>query len=171
VDIGQARDMVFQYGAIVAGEEYGKETSTDQQHQGTGVLSLTKTEILDAAQAPTHVLEFGKPFSVKTQFKLNKKLTSPVIIGVDIIDDHGDSIIGPNTKEARSKKITFKHDGSFQADFGSNPLSPGNYSITVGVFNEQATFAYELVENAVQFKIIGEARHGKIYIEPEWSIR
>jgi ABC-2 type transport system ATP-binding protein len=168
--IGDARDMVFKYGAIMADEDYGQEKDNKQIHQGTGVLSLTSTQILDGNKKSVSAVEFGAPFSIKTQFKLNKKLKPPVIIGIDIISEDGVSVLGPNTKESMKEKIVLKSDGSFQAHFEKSPISPGIYSVTVAVFNEQATFAYELVENAVQFKIIGDARHGKIYIEPKWSI-
>ncbi|MGC1176991.1 MAG: ABC transporter ATP-binding protein [Candidatus Saccharimonadales bacterium] len=172
VDIGNPRDMVYKYGAIVAGEEYAQQSGAKdkQSHKGTGIVKIKKVELIGKDKKPTHVIAFNEPFAVKASFSISKKPDERAVIGVDIIDEKGVSILSPNTKESLAQAVKLHKSGSFEASFKSNPLAPGKYSVTVGIFNERQTFAYELMENALQFKIIGDARNGKIYIEPEWAI-
>jgi lipopolysaccharide transport system ATP-binding protein len=171
VDIGEARPMVYKYGAIVANEQFQeKDGQTDQKHQGTGELNITKVELLGPSGRPTRALEFGQTFKIRLHYALSKPIAGGVIVGVDLIDSQDVSVLGPNTKEAAGKlKPLLEPKGVIEAEFDSNPLAAGTYSVTAGIFNDKATFAYDLVEHAIEFKIIGEPRHGKIYIEPRWS--
>ena len=92
-----------------------------------------------------------------------------VVVGIDIIDEQKISILGPNSKES-NKEIRIRGDCIISAEFDSTPLSPGRYTVTVGIFSDNLSMAYDLVEHTTTFKILGETRHGKVYIEPRWSI-
>lgn len=171
INIGKPRDMVLEYGAIVAGEQYEKDSGSKKasNHQGNGAITVNKVQILNSEGKQAPSLEFGEAFDVEIRYKLNKAIQDTVIVGVDIIDEQGVSILGPNTKDANLKP-TIKKSGKIVAHFTGTPLRPTTYTVTVGFFNANASLAYDLVENVTQFKVIGEHRHGKIYIEPEWSI-
>jgi len=54
-----------------------------------------------------------------------------VTIGIDIIDEKGISILGPNTNELNLKPV-IKKSGTIKVDFPSTPISPGTYTITAG---------------------------------------
>jgi len=171
VDIGDPRSMVLEYGALVAEEQYESQQRVSKgrtKHQGTGAITIEKVKVLNEKGLAKPSINFGEPFTIEVKYKLNKKISEPVVIGVDIIDDQGVSILGPNTDESK-EKVILKSDGVVTAAFSVNPLAPKAYAITVGFFNETSTLAYDLVEDAAKFKVIGEGRHGKIYIEPRWS--
>lgn len=172
VDIGPAKEMVLQYGALLAEEQYeqSEKSDTGSRHQGTGTVVIGEVEIINKKGAPIHVVHADGVFGIRAQYKLKGGLEEGVVIGVDIIDKDGVSVLGPNTKESIKEQVVLDKNGVVEAMFMQNPISPGTYSITVGIFNERATYAHDLVENATQFKIIGERRHGKIYIEPRWTI-
>jgi ABC-2 type transport system ATP-binding protein len=172
VDIGDPREMVFRYGAIMAGEAYSaqeKAGESKQARQGTGQITLAKTRVLDKDGKVVQSIRSGQPFSVQADFTLHDKKPLEVVIGIDIIDNQGISIFGPNTKEANKQPLKVTKNGSFEVNIPLNPLAPNDYTITVGIFNEKSTFAYDLIEAAAKFNVIGEPRHGKIYIEPKWS--
>ncbi|HSX06262.1 MAG TPA: ABC transporter ATP-binding protein [Candidatus Saccharimonadia bacterium] len=171
VNIGPAKEMVLQYGAIMAEEQYEQGFAQDKgKRQGNGALTLKNIRVTDASGKTCHSLQASERFAIMADYVLNTKLSDEVIVGVDIIDHDGDSILGPNTAESLKSGLQLQKRGTIAASFDMNPLSPGMYSITVGVFNKRATYAYDLIEGAVRFKIIGERRHGKIYIEPRWTI-
>ena len=172
VNVGEAREMVLQYGAIMAEEQYeGKsQKAHGGEHQGTGGVDIFKVEVLDHTEKPTRVLRAGEAFTVRAHYKLREPIDETVVVGIGVIDSEGKSILGPNTDESRELDVRLKSVGTVGATFAQNPISPGNYTITVGIFNKRSTFAYDLVEKAAQFKIVGEVRHGKIHIEPKWTI-
>jgi ABC-2 type transport system ATP-binding protein len=169
VDVGEPKKMVLKYGALVASEQYEAEEKTpkDSEHQGTGEVTINKVNILDRHGKSSSSVNFEEPFSIEFSYKAHREISDDVIVGVDIIDDQGISILGPNTKEA-GQKMRLSSSGSVKVHFDSNPLAPKTYSITVGIFNKGETFAYDLVEHAKFFKVLGQSRHGKIYIEPSW---
>lgn len=172
VNIGDPTEMVLEYGAIVAEEQLQESVYVDKEntkHTGTGALTVQNVEIANSKGKVQSSVKFDEPFTVKIHYKLNRSIKDTPIIGIDMIDEQGVSVLGPNTKEA-SQAFAITKSGMVSAEFLLNPLSPGTYSITVGVYNENASMAYDLVEGITKFKIIGEPRHGKIYIEPRWSI-
>jgi ABC-type polysaccharide/polyol phosphate transport system ATPase subunit len=173
VAVGRSKEMVLQYGAIMAEEQYeqGAGKGDGSTRQGNGSLTLENVGVIDDKAKVVHTLRAGQSFGIKAAYKRHKPLNEDAVIGVDIIDESGVSILGPNTAESLKKAPVLQESGSISAVFDTNPLSPGIYSVTIGVFNKRATYAYDLIENAVQFKIIGEKRHGKIYLEPRWTIK
>ncbi len=171
VDIGEPKDMVLQYGAIMAGDQYKKQDKTDKQisHKGSGSVTIDKVSLRTEHNRVVQSIKFGDPFKLSVKYTLNKEINEEVIIGVDIIDDQGISILGPNTAES-GKHISITNNGSIEVSFKDNPLAAGEYSTTIGIFNKNASVAFDLVEDIMKFKIIGEKRHGKIYVEPIWTI-
>jgi ABC-2 type transport system ATP-binding protein len=170
IDVGEPKRMVLKYGAIIAADQYEAEekTSKDNEHQGTGEVTITKVDVLDKHGKSSSSINFGEPFSVEASYKINKEINEDVVVGIDIIDDQGISILGPNTKESNQKLRLSPTSGTIKAHFDFNPLAPKTYSVTVGIFNKGETFAYDLVEHTKYFKVLGQGRHGKIYIEPSW---
>ena len=170
VDIGEPTEMVLKYGVLVAGGQFDASGTVKDgnKHHGNGALTIKDVRVIDKKGKATSSIEAGQPFSIEVAYKLNKPIKGTAVAGVDIIDDQGVSILGPNTREAK-KPIKLQKDGVITASFAANPLSPKAYSITAGIFNKEESLAYDLVENIKQFKIVGEGRHGKIYIEPSWS--
>lgn len=173
VDIGDSQSMVLKYGAIIAEEQMNDATrlSQEKEKRVKGRLEITSAKIIDKDGNKKHSLNFGEEFSVEVAYKLNKPISEPVIVGIDIIDEEkGLSVLGPNTREAE-KKIKITQSGTIISKFPDNPLSPRTYSLTVGFFNEGETYAYDLAQNLLHFKILGEPRHGAIYIEPDWIVK
>jgi ABC-2 type transport system ATP-binding protein len=170
IDVGEPKKMVLKYGAIVASNQYQTEEKPykDSEHQGTGEVTISKVNLLDKNGKSGSSVDFGEPFGIEFSYKTHTEIKDEVVVGVDIIDDQGISILGPNTKES-SQKIRLSPSGSVTVKFHSNPLAPKAYSITIGIFNKEETFAYDLVEHTKYFKVLGQARHGKIYIEPSWQ--
>ncbi len=169
VAIGKPRDMVLKYGAIIAGEQYGSDKEGSARHQGSGATVITKAQIFDSNDKSSASLKFGEPFSIEVHYELRGDPIEKAVFGIDVIDDQGISILGPNTMAIKDKDIIIKQDGRVRVHFPSNPLSPKTYTVAAGIFNHNASFAYDLVERVTTFKIIGKAQHGKVYIEPRWS--
>lgn len=171
IAIGNPQDMVLQYGALVADEQYENHTSKNQNkshHQGSGAVTIERVKLLNKAGKVSGTLSYGEPFTLEVQYKCNRTVEGLTTIGVEILDDQGVSILGPNTRESK-KSLHISGEGMVSVGFDSNPLSPKTYSVTVGFFNENASLAYDLVTDATQFKVVGKGRHGKIHIEPRWT--
>lgn len=173
VDVGDPLEMVLKYGAIIAEEQMSKTARAGQEKEKRvkGRLQILGAAIVGRDGQRTNSLNFGEEFTVEVNYKLNKPINEKVIVGIDLIDTEKNlSVLGPNTKEAH-KSIKLERSGMVSVRFPFNPLSPKTYSLTVGFFNEGETFAYDLIKDLLRFKVLGDSRHGAIYIEPVWSVK
>lgn len=179
VDIGEARDMVLKYGAIVAEEQYRQEKQAEKErrklttttkHSGRGDVTIEGVEIIDKTGKPTRSIREGQPFTVRASFRSAKQVDD-VMYGVSILDENRVSLLGPNTNESKYELGKVGKKGYVDAHFSQNPLSPGSYSITSAFFNKKMNLAYDYVENVAKFKVLGTARHGSFYIEPDWDVK
>ena len=102
--------MVLEYGALVADEQYESQEKTisESNHQGTGDININNVRILDEKGQKVTNIKFNKSFSIEIAYQLKKPVRNPVTIGVDIIDEKGTSILGPNTNELNLKPVIKK---------------------------------------------------------------
>jgi ABC-2 type transport system ATP-binding protein len=173
VDVGDPQEMVLKYGAIIAEEQMNDKVKASRENEKRvkGRLEIVDAHIIGASGQKTASLTFGEEFSIEVAYKLNQPIDEPVVVGIDIIDaEKGLSVLGPNTREAK-QPISITGNGTITSKFKHNPLSPKTYSLTVGIFNQGETFAYDLAHNLLHFKILGEPRHGIIYMEPKWIVK
>jgi ABC-2 type transport system ATP-binding protein len=70
IDVGEPKRMVLKYGAIIAADQYEAEekTSKDNEHQGTGEVTITKVDVLDKHGKSSSSINFGEPFSVEASY-------------------------------------------------------------------------------------------------------
>ena len=143
--------------------------SSKLQHIGVGGAEILKGEIFNSRGKVTTRLKEGEPFAVRLYFKTSKSIKESVV-GVGIMGEKGQSIIGPNTRESSYELKTLPKRGYVEAKFPTNPLSPGTYRLRGGIFNMSNTIPYDFVEQLASFTVIGKKRYGDVYVEPEWSV-
>lgn len=171
--IGETREIILKYTDILSDEESKKQTKKDEKkgvtHIGTGDILITKAELLDAAGKPCQRIAEGKAFGLRVHYQAKKNIENPVV-GVGIMDKQGNSILGPNTKETHFKTGTLKNGGHVDAYFTTGILSPGHYTIRAAFFDESGVVPYDFAENLSSFRVTGEERYGKVYVEPTWKV-
>ncbi len=170
VEAGKAVDVVMNYEAIVAEDNHPTEHKGENNSRpGGGICSILKVDLLDAHNKSVPYIKEKSAFSIDVTVSASKDMD--VVIGIGISDDKGVNLIGPNTEEddynVVLKSGVPKH---VRASFDKNLLVPGSYSITAGIFRKKSGLDYDYFENAVRFKVLGNKRHGKINIRPNWSV-
>lgn len=173
VEIGDTEQIIMNYETLMA-EDRDMSVIADAKaaRPGTGQYRIKKVEVLDAAGKTTTAVKEGSRFTINVKYK-QKQPVDELVCGISIDDPNGLSILGPNTKEAKFRltQDQLKGGESIQAVFDANVLAPGNYTVTVGLFDAKTNSPYDYFTRAAAFKIIGKARHGKITVRPNWSIR
>ncbi len=139
------------------------------QPQGTGRARLIKYEIIDDKGAENSIISFGKKFSIKFNYKVYAELDS-LILGVSIKDKDGKSIYGPNTKESNQLINYQRGEHHITMSIEDNVISPGVYTLEVGLFDETQTICHDYVsiKNAITF--VGLERNGYVYVQPKWKV-
>ena len=171
INIGNTENIIMEYETRMAKDNSNAAAAQYGDRPGSGKYIVEKVDVSDATGKPINSMKVGDEFTVSVQYKRNEPVEE-LICGVSIVDANGISIIGPNTKEAGFKltRKDLEASNKIVAKFNNNPLSPGIYTVTVGLFSENGTSPYDYLTSATSFKIIGKARHGKVTTEPNWSI-
>lgn len=171
VNIGETEKIVLEYETIMAGGRAANEPINQIDRPGSGQYRIEKVELTDKSGRSTAILKEGEVFNVRIKYKQNQSIDG-LVCGIGINDADNVSIIGPNTLDsglALSEK-ELGTNGIITAGFSTNPLSPGVYTVSIGLFNARGSSPYDFYSNALTFKIAGKIRHGKITTQPSWSI-
>lgn len=172
MEIGEAEKLTMDYQTLMAekSETAAKPINTDRP--GTGKARVVSAELFDSKKQATKTLKENESFTIRVNYKLNNPMKA-MTCGISINDNQGISIMGPNTLESHYEiggKL-LSQEGFIEAYFDKNPLSPAVYTVSVGLFNEQATQPHDFFAQSLSFKVIGKARHGKINIIPQWTAK
>jgi ABC-2 type transport system ATP-binding protein len=167
---GKPLEVIQRYNEILSTSDTHKDQFEDTTllHIGVGGAEVLKGEILTLEGKVVEKINEKEPFTIRIHYRTMKSIEHSVL-GVGIMGDHGQSIMGPNTKEANFDPGGLPKRGYFDIEFPSNPLAPGTYTIRAGILNASVTVPYDLVENLAKLTIVGNRRYGDIYIEPRWS--
>ncbi len=171
INIGNTEKIIMEYETRMAKDSSIAVAGRHDDRPGSGKYRVNKVDIYDMGGRSINSMKVGDEFSVSIQYEKNEPVED-LICGISIVDANGISIMGPNTREAGFKLVRKDLEASNKivAKFHDNPLSPGIYTVTVGLFSENGTSPYDYLTAATSFKIIGKARHGKVTTEPNWSI-
>ncbi len=168
---GKSVEVTQKYSNLLADSTKKKQYEASEiQHTGVGGAEILKAELINDKGKISDRIDEGEPFSVRVHFKTEKRIDEPTL-GVGVMGQQGQSILGPNTKESRYKVDTLPKRGYFEASFSSNPLSPGTYRVRSGIFNTSNVVPYDFVEYLMNFTIVGKKRYGDVYIKPSWEIK
>lgn len=167
---GKPVEVTGEYSKQLAADAERKFENTSLIHVGVGGAELLGSEIIGQDGKSKKKLEEGEAFTIRVHFKANDSVKD-CVLGVGIMGEKGQSIMGPNTKESQFKVEALPKKGYFEAKFKVNLLSPGYYRLRAGIFNTSNTIAFDFVEHLNEFYVIGQKRHGDIYVDPDWSIQ
>jgi hypothetical protein len=177
--IGQTREMIHKYGSILADEEQIKQEAEQKKkladrkkvlHTGTGDLLITKAELLNPKGEVMKSLDEGEAFTIRTHYLAKVNIPNPTL-GIGVMDKEDNSILGPNTKETKFSIGALNGEGYIDAHFAKNVLAPGTYSVRAAMSDYDGRTPYDFAENLMRFKVIGDQRFGKVYVEPTWKVK
>lgn len=168
---GSPAEVVSVYNKILADESASASQFSDEglQHVGTGGVEITRAEIIDAKGAKISRIAEGEPFGIRLHYKSTKKIDEAVF-GVGIMGQQGQSILGPNSKEAGLKTGQLKPRGYAEVKFSYNPLATGSYRIRASIMNSSVTVPYDFIEELLTLTVIGKKRYGDVHVPSEWTV-
>lgn len=144
-------------------------TSTDSPVTKETTARLIKQVKTPGQEQGVPVFHTGRPCRLEITIESPQKLNSPVI-GLSIIDNAGETVIGTNTRKSNFAIDSIEGTRTFGIDFPFVNLIPGNYSVSVGLFDEQMGMI-DLSPNALMFFVHSENySSGTIFSDHNWSI-
>lgn len=141
-----------------------KATQKSQNRWGTKQVTVDSIEYKSQGKAlKKPIFELGKDLEITLNFDNPKKLN--VVVGIAIEDAFGVSVAGPNSlgKKLDNKKATFY--------INKLPLMPGDYKMTVVLFDDVLATEYDHLEKYYKFSIHSEdhTQHGKVELFGVWK--
>ncbi len=123
--------------------------------EGTGEAIINSAKILNFQHKKINSLKPGEDFIVKVDYIVKEKVKDPHF-GVAIFREDGVYCYGPNTL-FDNYRIDYLNEGIgwFEIRYKDIPLLPGNYRLSIAIWDKKEILAYNYHSGLYRFKIIG----------------
>lgn len=168
---GSPQEVVYRYNELLSDEANTIKhiANKNLEHVGAGGAEIVGGEVRNATGKVVKRIAEGEGFAIRIYYKTDTEIRNPVI-GLGIMGQQNQSIIGPNSREAAVHIDKLKAEGYIEVFFESVPLSAGSYRIRASIMNSSVTVPYDFIEKLLTLTIVGSKRYGDIYVEPKWII-
>lgn len=123
--------------------------------QGTKEAVITKVSLLNSAGEESAAFAPGESLLARCRIYAQEKVKEPHF-GVAIFREDGLYCFGPNTLfDKREIKVLEKGEGFFSARFKSLNLAPGDYRVSVAIWDKKEVLAYSYHPALYKFRITG----------------
>lgn len=166
---GPAADAVARYHQLAAG---GEDISSEYRW-GTREVTITGVRILDEEGRDTRAFKTGDAFRLLISYEAAEPVRAPTF-GMAVFAEDGTQLTGPNTRMSRYPITLVDGAGEIEYTVRQLPLLPGQYGISVSVYDESLLHAYDHRNLVVTFSVVegGTAeRFGLMTFNGEWSLK
>jgi lipopolysaccharide transport system ATP-binding protein len=134
-------------------------------------LKVTKIEFLNKDFKDKRNFETGEPLNIRIHYLATRRVEKPVV-GIALHRDDGVHLTGPNTKDSKYPLDYIEGKGYIDYRIEKIPMHAGRFLLTVGLFDENVSFAYDFVDKGASFKVapteINQA--GLIKLDATWDL-
>lgn len=157
-------EATTEYDRLNVNEE--QKSSLDASRWGTGEVRIDDLKYKSDSNEKVATFMMGKSFEIEVDLKNpNKK---DIVVGLAFEDAFGINISGPNSTGIKMK-------GPKQINYKISKLSllPGDYKLTIAIYDEDLIQEYDHMEKAFNFRIIASQHglYGKVNFFGEWSAK
>ncbi len=139
---------------------------------GSREVEITGVRFLDRNGQERHLFHTGEPFTARLMFKAHQRVERPVF-GLALHRSDGSTIAGPNTLTSKFPIAAVEGTGYVDYHVDVLPLFEGVYDLTVSIYDETLTHAYDHQYRFYPFRVQpGNLRQvlGFFYIPCTWSM-
>lgn len=178
-DLKQDAGLIFQEAIAVdnlSNPELEKETPKSKDGWGTITgnrdLEITKIRILNSRNQGQLSFRTGQPLKVRVDFIAHGEIADPHF-GIAIFKEDGTYCYGPNTRFDGIKIPKIKPGrGWFCIEYRELNLLPGNYKISVAIWEKDEKFAYAYHNAYYDFRVYFHKKdQGLAYLSHRWKYK
>ena len=158
---------------IAEGEAHPQDARSHAARWGSGEIRIVKAQILGADGAAKGVFQTGERFVVRMWYQASRPIVNPAF-GISLYDGQGNRINGPNTVWGGAPIPSVKGKGYVEYEIDALPLLPGQYDLTVAIYDQYITHPYDHWHRMSWFVVIPdgqERQDGAVYIPGHWKHR
>ena len=133
------------------------------------IARITKIEFLDKNGDRKNVFNTGDDISARVYFEQNKEMEE-LNFGLTLHNMENNYLFGINSFIDKIDIESCKKNNYFQINFFGMPFKTNSYFVKVGLYGQNESKNYDLVEKSGLFKIIsGSKTHGAVEVKYNWS--
>lgn len=153
-------------------ESGGTATAQDTHDRGSGEISVTELQFLDAAGNPRATGRTGSPLTVRIRYHCAQPVQG-VVFGLSVRHESGPEIAGPNTRIAGHEPIDVSGDGYIDYSLDHLVLNPGKYYLSAAAVDSTMLHVYDYWYDAGELTVQpgpGAAAPGLVLLDGIWRL-
>lgn len=139
---------------------------------GSGRISVTRVEMLDAQGRSSANAVYGEPLTVRLHYRASEAVHNP-LFGLTVTHENGTLVTGTSTHLASLSTGEVEGSGHIDYTLERMDLTPGRYHFGIAVQDEHAQVHYDLVERHTGFAVRlgrGAAARGLVDLDGTWHL-
>lgn len=145
------------------------DQNKDINRWGKNGVRIKKLSINSQKSDKAHILNESESFELKIDIERESKYKdTQLLAGLAFINQDNVTVAGPNTKDSvidhSANTITYKID--------KIPFQPGEYAVTVALFDNETEEAFDFFDRAINFHVISDKpAQGIVALEGRWHTK
>jgi ABC-2 type transport system ATP-binding protein len=140
--------------------------SIAKKRSGSGDVKVLDVTFMNVKGTKKDIFETGKPMKIAIKTSKNPKVDK-ITVGLAFYSQDGINLAGPN-----SGKQILQSGDEVLFELSQLPLVPGNYLLTIGIFDADGRQAYDFIEKGFTFSVISPIKyHGNTAMFADWKTK
>ncbi len=153
-------------------EEIAEEfiIASSEQRWGTGEAIIDNVEILAETDVVPEYFSTGDQLRLRIHYRTREPIELPAF-GLALYRRDGVHINGPNSVQAGYHIPAIDGSGTMEYTIDALPLNPGYYEVTVALYNQDSTLAFDHHHRMYEFEIRAatvRTEDGVLHIPAQW---
>lgn len=140
------------------------------QRWGTFQAEIARVDLVNSQDKITDLFEHGNAMRIRIHYVVHECVRMPTF-GLAIYRQDGVHVNGPNSFDEGYHLDSIDGNGVMEYQIDHLPLNPGQYELTVAIYNQNSTVAYDHHHRAYRFNVIGSGgknEAGIVHIAATW---
>jgi energy-coupling factor transporter ATP-binding protein EcfA2 len=154
--------------------------SGSPERRGTGEVQFTSVRLCNGSGRETDTFHTGDTLVVEMNYRAKERIASPSF-DIALYADNGARVCTATTRYSGFDLPALEGEGAVRAVFKDIPFTPGGYSATVAIFDQDDLMMFDQWYRAVSFLVesqpasrtrwqMEQDEHGVVYLPPEWEV-
>ncbi len=163
---GRTENIIKEYRAASSQKKITQTKNSDKEN---GLIKIRSVSFHDHEGYEKLAFRTGDKMAIKIILEAQQKISSPVL-GIAFYDEKGICVYGHNSKVDKFELGDVYYTYEVDVEYKSMELQPGNYFVSVGVFDTMALKPYEYKDKHYSFMVTGgKGEIGLIRLPHEWQ--
>lgn len=154
--------------------------SGSPERRGSGEVQFTTVRLRNGAGRETDAFRLGDQLVIEMGYRTRRRVVSPSF-DVAVYADNGARVCTATTRLSGVTPPDLDGEGTVRCVFENIPFTPGGYSVTVAIFDQDDLMTFDQWHRATAFlvesEVMGDVRwhleqdeHGVVYLPPQWEL-